>query len=232
MSDWKQCPRCQRATLLNETRCAACGHVFRTQFAPVDRTQQVPAVAPPAATTDHSRYAPPSGGPMDAAEWQLSCFWLWTGIYFTLGAALATVQQWCWTPVLAVGGLMVLPLLACLGAATTYFMLRTRRLYIYYGAGKSPSVPAILLTILIALQLAGQAFANVSVREQTARDEAAAQKAEQAEQAQQAADDAAQKRQDAEDAAARRNAPSLAGMMSGMYRQPATPYPPGSTYSR
>lgn len=43
----KLCPNCRLSAPLNATKCAQCGHVYRTQFQP-SQTQLVPPVTPPA----------------------------------------------------------------------------------------------------------------------------------------------------------------------------------------
>lgn len=75
-SQMKRCPRCQAVAELSAAFCADCGHQFRTQFDPNDRTQTF--------SPGQTAYSPnaPTNGPLDNTERAVSMGWTLVGLLF------------------------------------------------------------------------------------------------------------------------------------------------------
>lgn len=216
----KACPQCYRPAPLNAASCQACGHRYRSQFnqqvqgAAPSQTQAIPASAGQASQSGYGVTPGVPGsagyggvsvaGPRDETEWKVSCFWHWLGLYLCVAPMLGLAVHWIWFPesttLLAIPALILgWPILLLFGLATTFIVLRLRRLYVHYSSGKKWWLTAIVVLALAAVPLFAQWLteaAAASVIHQSDRD--AAEQDAREKQEQQIADEQAQAAEDAQ----------------------------------
>lgn len=157
---FKVCPQCKTPAALDAQRCAACGHVYRTQFAlPVNQTTVIPA-QPGMAVAPITGFGAPLRRPVDF-EWRLKALWAWFG-------ALQSVYWLYWAIVLLAGSTAIPDIGGELVRAFAWWFLvgsagalsgcslALWKLYGYREAGRGFEITAVVLgVVLVATILRG-----------------------------------------------------------------------------